>query len=320
MTHVTNRSNPGAWDGKPYNFFGDYLKDRFKTRVLKLPLDAGLGCPNRDGTLGSGGCVFCSEEGSAPPHLEGTDGLHEQMTRSIESFRRADASTQFIAYFQAYTNTYAPLPHLKELYDTALSGGPMAGLMIGTRPDCLDNDVLDLIKSYDRDDFELWLEIGMQTMHEKSLYFLNRRHSHGDTRDAVRRAAERRLKVCLHIILGIPGETWEDMMDTAVEISSLPVQGVKLHHLHVIKGTPLEDIYNECDMRLPDFREYVSTVCDFLERLCPDILVHRLLGDRDEDSLVAPLWGLHKGTVLKAIEDEFQRRGSRQGHLREGEM
>ncbi|MCU0844578.1 MAG: TIGR01212 family radical SAM protein [Spirochaetes bacterium] len=300
---------------RAYNFFGDYLWNTYGTRVLKLPIDAGFTCPNRDGTTGDSGCVFCSEEGSASPTARGRSDVREQMGNARRSFRRSEAETRYIAYFQAFTNTYAPVERLRELYDTALADEDVMGLMIGTRPDCLGDEVLDLIASYARPGFELWLEVGMQTMHERSLAFLRRGHSHEATRDALLRAARRGIAVCAHIILGIPGESWEDMMATAVELSALPVRGVKIHHLHVIAGTELERLYRTTDFRLPSLGEYISIVCDFLERLRPDILIHRLLGDRAPATLVAPAWGLHKGTVLGAIDEEFARRVTRQGFL-----
>jgi hypothetical protein len=300
---------------RAYNFFGDYLWNTYGTRVLKLPIDAGFTCPNRDGTTGDSGCVFCSEEGSASPTARGRSDVREQMGNARRSFRRSEAETRYIPYFQAFTNTYAPVERLRELYDTALADEDVMGLMIGTRPDCLGDEVLDLIASYARPGFELWLEVGMQTMHERSLAFLRRGHSHEATRDALLRAARRGIAVCAHIILGIPGESWEDMMATAVELSALPVRGVKIHHLHVIAGTELERLYRTTDFRLPSLGEYISIVCDFLERLRPDILIHRLLGDRAPATLVAPAWGLHKGTVLGAIDEEFARRVTRQGFL-----
>ena len=305
----------GDRKNRPYNFFGDYLLQRYHTRVLKLPIDAGLGCPNRDGTLDDSGCIFCSAEGSASPSIRGISDIADQMSNARQSFRRSDEATRFIAYFQAFSNTYGPPELLKKMYDTAVSGNDIVGLMIGTRPDCLSNEIIEIISSYAREDFELWLEIGMQTMHDRSLDLLNRRHTHADTRSAVLRAGKRNIRLCAHLILGIPGETWEDMMSTAREVSSLPINGVKLHHLHVIKDTPLADLYAHGDFKVMEFRDYISTVCDFIERLRPDILIHRLLGDREETTLLAPLWGLHKGTVLKAIEDEFLSRGSRQGLL-----
>lgn len=310
-----NRSDPRFWNGKPYNFFGDYLQERFLVRILKLSLNAHLGCPNRDGTFDSGGCIFCASDGSASPFISSHKNILDQMEVARDAFRRGNVPTKYIAYFQAFTNTYADVETLKTLYDSALSFGDIVGLMIGTRPDCLSDEVLDLIASYKKDDFELWLEIGMQTMHDQSLKFLNRHHSHIQTVDAVRRSSSRGINICLHVILGIPGENWEHMMKTAFEVSTLPVQGVKLHHLHVISGTKLETLYLKDNIALLTFNEYVSTACDFLERLRGDILIHRLSGDRDRETLIAPAWGLHKGTVIKAIEDEFTRRGTHQGFL-----
>jgi radical SAM protein (TIGR01212 family) len=310
-----NTSKRGHWYGRPYYFFGDYLQNKYGCRILKLPIDSGLSCPNRDPVTGSGGCVFCGDDGSASPTTSGYDDIAGQMEAARSSFRRSDRSTRYIAYFQAFTNTNAPPRELKQLYDQAIAFPGIMGLMIGTRPDCLSDAVLDLIASYRRDGFELWLEIGMQSSHDRSLNFLNRRHSHDDTLRAVERAARRGIPLCAHLILGIPGESWKDMMATAHAVSSIALNGVKIHHLHVIRGTRLEELYSQGNLRLMELREYVSTACDFLERLRDDIIIHRLMGDRQEDSLVAPRWGLHKGTVLKAIEDEFARRGTCQSFL-----
>jgi radical SAM protein (TIGR01212 family) len=241
------------------------------------------------------------------------------MKAARESFRRSEQTTRYIAYFQAYTNTYDSCENLKKLYDEAVSGEDIVGLMVGTRPDCVSDEVLDLLASYDRNGLEVWLEIGMQSMHEKSLHYLNRHHDHNSTRNSVRRAAERGLKVCVHLILGIPGESWKDIMETADEVSLMPVKGVKFHHLHVIQNTELEILYNKKKFNTLSLKEYTSIVCDFIERLRPDIIVHRLMGDREEKTLIAPLWGLHKGTVLNSIESEFEKRGTYQGILFRGQ-
>lgn len=311
--------NPGSWSGKPYNFFGDYLYDRYRCRVFKLSIDAGLSCPNRDGTTGSDGCIFCSEEGSASPTIKGFETIAGQMTNAVNSLRRSFPDSLYIAYFQAFSNTYAPADLLRKLYDEAVSYPGITGLMIGTRPDCIGNEVLELIRSYKRENFELWLELGVQSMKDSSLDFLKRGHSVKQCTDAIRLAAVYDIPVCAHLIIGIPGETWQDMMDTATMISSLPVQGVKIHHLHIIKGTGLEKIYNSSHFSLMTLKEYISTLCDFLERLRPDIIIHRLMGDRHENSLVAPAWGVHKGTVQQGIDDEFKRRGTHQGFLCDGD-
>ena len=299
------------------NFFGDYLTKKFGCRVLKLPIDAGFTCPNKDGLVGKDGCIFCAEDGSASPSALGNADIAVQMEKARKGFKRSGADTKYIAYFQAFSNTYSSIGNLKQLYDKAAGVKDVIGLMLATRPDCLSNEILDLIAGYEKEKFELCLEIGMQTMHDMSLAFLNRGHSYSTTKDAVLRAHERKIPVCVHIILGIPGESWNDMMATAEEVSSLPVSGVKIHHLHVIRGTLLEKYYNSGEIKLLTFKEYISTVCDFIERLRPDILIHRLLGDRSAATLVAPKWGMHKGTVLKAIEDEFALRCTYQGFLRD---
>ncbi len=318
-SHTTSKGeghhNPGGWHGKPYHFFGDYLRHKYNARILKLPINAGLSCPNRDGKISDEGCIFCSEDGSASPTTEGIADIREQMVNAKRSFRRADSETRYIAYFQAFTNTYASPAKLKELYDAALSVNDVMGLMVATRPDCISDEVLSLLEKYQREGFELWLEIGMQSIHDKSLRYLNRGHTNKTTRESILKTAEKGISVCVHIILGIPNESWDDMMQTAQEISSLPIAGVKFHHLHVIRGSTLESYYRENRVPLMQFKEYTSTICDFIERLRPDILIHRLLGDRDERTLIAPQWGLHKGTVIKAIEDEFAKRGTFQGFL-----
>jgi radical SAM protein (TIGR01212 family) len=187
--------------------------------------------------------------------------------------------------------------------------------MIGTRPDCISREILEVISSYRKDNFELWIELGLQSVHDRSLEFLNRRHTFKQTENALNLIAEYCIPGCVNVILGIPGESWEEMMKTAEKITELPVAGVKIHHLHIIKDTPLAQIHQKEKFTLMTLKEYVSTVCDFIERLRPDILIHRLMGDRMEDSLVQPRWGLHKGTVLQAIEDEFSRRCTYQGFL-----
>lgn len=298
-----------------YRFFGNYLREKYGCRVLKLSINANLSCPNRNGTLSNAGCVFCSSDGSASPATAGTAGIREQMDTARESFKRSVQKTRYIAYFQAYTNTYDTCKNLKKLYDEAVSDNNIVGLMVGTRPDCVSDEVLDLLSSYKRPGFETWLEIGMQSMHNKSLDYLNRKHDHNSTLDAVKRAAKRDLNVCVHIILGIPGETWNDIMESANEVSSMPVKGVKFHHLHIIRNTQLEKLYDEKKFNTLTLKEYTSIICDFIERLRPDIIIHRLMGDREENTLVAPLWGLQKGTVLNSINTEFERRGTYQGIL-----
>jgi len=242
------------------------------------------------------------------------------MKNAVDTFTRTNSSTRYIAYFQAFTNTYAPVSTLEKLYDEAVSFPDIAGLMIGTRPDCISRDVLKLIKKYDRDNFELWIELGIQSMNNHSLDFLKRGHTVEKSIESIKLISEFDISVCVHVILGIPGETWDDMMDTAVKLSALPIHGVKIHHMHIIKDTELENIFNREHFVLMSLKEYVSTLCDFIERLRPDITIHRLMGDRHEDTLLYPKWSIHKGTVLQAIDDEFKKRATFQGFLYQGEF
>ncbi len=320
MTRKRDPSDRSGHAEKPYRSFGDHLQLNYGRRILKIPINANLSCPNREGSPVNRGCIFCSAEGSASPGTSPALRLEEQIDAIKRNFKRGGPGTGYIAYFQAYSNTYAPVKVLKNLYDRALSSPDMMGLMIGTRPDCLPDDVLDLIASYRRPGFELWLEIGMQSAHDRSLELLRRGHTLADTVDAVRRAAMRDIPVCAHLILGIPGETWRDMMNTALFIRSMALGGLKLHHLHVIRGTPLEAWHRDGRMIPLSLKEYASLLCDFLERVSPDLVIHRLMGDREEETLIAPLWSLYKGTAVKAIEDEFSRRGTRQGFLFDREV
>jgi radical SAM protein (TIGR01212 family) len=303
------------WNGKPYNFFGDYLDSKYNCKVLKLPINASLGCPNRDGKISRGGCIFCSEDGSSSPTALQSGQIIDQMDFAAKSHSRTFVDVRYIAYFQAYSNTYGSIPVLKNLYDTAISYNKTIGLMIGTRPDCIDESIIQLISSYQKDEFELWIELGMQTSCNPSLEILNRGHTNEQTLAAIELCSKYNLNICLHIILGIPGESWSDMMKTAELISTLPVKGVKLHHLHVIKNTPLHERYLKDEIKLLSFHEYLDTLCDFIERLRGDILIHRIAGDKNEDHLIAPSWGMLKGSVQTGLINKFIQRGSWQGLL-----
>jgi uncharacterized protein len=303
------------WQGLPYNFFGNYLSEKHGCRVFKLPINAGLGCPNRDGTIGIGGCIFCSEEGSSSPTALCSDDIIAQMRNASRSFGRTFDTTKYLAYFQAFTNTYASADHLKTLFDTTLAFPETIGMMIGTRPDCILDEHLELISSYASRCSELWLEIGMQSIHNKSLSFLKRGHTYEDSLSAIHRISAHPIDICLHIILGIPGESWNEMMETAQTISALPVKGIKIHHMHVIRDTELERMYNEKKISLLKPDEYISTLADFLERIRPDILIHRISGDCPLEKLIAPAWGLHKGSIQTNLDNEFIRRGTWQGFM-----
>ena len=297
---------------KRYYPFGQHLKEVFGEKVLKISVDAGFSCPNRDGKAGKNGCIYCSEGSHYLPEEQRNLPVREQLISSISRIREKLDVNKFIAYFQAYSNTYSPISNLKKLYDEALSVDGIIGLSIGTRPDCLSDKTLDLLEEYAEKTY-LWLEIGLQSIHNKTLKFINRGHTFEQFMDAVERAKGRGFKICTHVILGLPGESYDSIMETAKAVGELGIDGIKLHHLHVLKGTPLEKIYLNKGFNLLDEDSYVNLVCDFLEYLPHDIIIQRLVGDAPNDRLVAPLWSLSKSDIIRAIDKEMERRGSYQG-------
>ena len=299
---------------KRYNAFSGELKRIFGCKVQRISVDAGFSCPNRDGSLDSDGCIFCGGNGSGSFGIRRGLTISGQLEDGKEVMRRKYRAGKFLAYFQAYSNTYAPVERLRDLFSEALSVPDVTGLVIATRPDCLPDDVLDYLQELSHQTY-LWLELGMQSMYDRSLELINRRHDHSCTVDAVRRAKARGLRVCAHIILGLPGETREEMLAVAGELNRLSVDGVKLHLLHVMKGTVLAEMYGRGEVNVLDRDEYAGLVCDFLELLDPSLLIHRLTGDGGHDNLIAPLWSLKKFEVLNLIDAEMERRGTRQGSL-----
>ncbi len=297
---------------KRYSAFSDELKREFGCKVQRISVDAGLTCPNRDGSLDTDGCIFCGGHGSGSYGIRRDLDIVAQLEDGKEVMRRKYRARKFLGYFQAYSNTYAAVVRLRELFSEALTVPDVIGLIIATRPDCLPDDVLDYLQDLSRQTY-LWLELGMQSMHEKSLELINRRHDHGCSVDAVQRAKSRGLRVCAHVILGLPGETRDEMLAMAGELNRLGVDGVKLHLLHVMKGTVLAGMYGRGEVKVMARDDYAGLVCDFLELLDPRILIHRLTGDGGHDNLIAPLWSLKKFEILNLIDAEMERRGTRQG-------
>jgi radical SAM protein (TIGR01212 family) len=297
---------------KRYNTFSDVLKRVFGCKVQRISVDAGLACPNRDGSLDTEGCIFCGGSGSGSFGIRRELDISGQLEDGKEVMRRKYKASQFIAYFQAYSNTYAPVEQLKPLYAEALSVPDVVGLIIATRPDCLPDDVLDLLQELSRRTY-LWLELGIQSSLDRSLTLINRRHDHACSVDAIQRSKARGLRVCAHVILGLPGESRDETLDMTAELNRLGVDGVKLHLLHVMKGTLLAEMYGRGEVKVLDRDEYAGLVCDFLELLEPQVLIHRLTGDGGHDNLVAPLWSLRKFEILNLIDAELERRGTRQG-------
>lgn len=297
---------------KRYNAFSAELKRVFGCRVHRISVDAGFTCPNRDGSAGTSGCIYCGGKGSGAHGILPGASITEQIEAGREVMVRKYKAKRFLAYFQAYSNTYAPPHILRRLYDEALAVEDVVGLIVGTRPDCLPPQTLDLLAEYAVGTY-FWLELGLQSPLDRTLTLLRRGHDFAAFRSAVRACTERGIRVCAHIILGLPGESRDEMLDTARVLNGLGIHGVKIHLLHVMKDTPLAEMYRRGEAPLLERDEYVGLVCDFLERLRPEISIQRLTGDGGHDHLLAPFWSLRKFEVLNAIDCELERRGARQG-------
>jgi len=298
-----------------YYPFSAYLRGRFGCKVQKISLNAGFTCPNRDGTVGRGGCTYCVNESFNPQAGGPIKPIREQMADGMAYMKRRYRAEKFFAYFQAFTNTFAAPEILRARYDEAVGLDDVVGLSIGTRPDCVPDPVLNLVESY-TDRMEVWLEYGLQSASDKTLDRVNRGHDVAAFRDAVERTRGRGIKICAHVILGMPGETWDDMMATARFIAAQNVDGVKLHHLYIARGTAMEKDFRAGRVEVFSASEYVKVACDFLERIQPSVTIQRLVGDTTStEVLIAPHWPEAKSSVLRMVTDEFRRRGTTQGTL-----
>ncbi len=300
---------------KRYRDLNTYLREIFGERVQKIPIDAGFGCPNRDGSISDKGCIFCDSRGSGTGALINKGiSIKDQVKAAREYLKKRYKARRFIAYFQSFTNTYAPVSRLKEVYEQALCFEDIVGISIGTRPDCVDEEKLRLIASY-KEQYMVWIEYGLQSAHDTTLNRINRGHDVACFERAVRMTERYGINICAHVILGLPGEDRDMMLDTARYISSLPIHGVKIHLLYVVEGTPLAEMYKRGELRCLDMEEYVGLVVDFLEVLRPDIVIQRLTGDPVRDELVAPAWAKEKGKVLRMIQEGLEKRNTYQGRL-----
>ena len=294
-----------------YYSFNKYLKKRFGQKVRRVSLNSGFSCPHRkDGDMESG-CIFCNESGFSL-NSENTSPVEDQLAEGIHKLRRAYGINKFIAYFQNATGTNAPLPELKKCYDVVKKFKDVNSIYISTRPDCVDKEKLDLIAAYN-DIFEVWIEYGVQTFHDRSLKFLNRRHTVFDSINAIKDTHDRGIKVGAHIILGLPNESNNDMIETAKVLTQLPVDGVKLHVLHVLDNTKLQKLYAEGGIKLLSKEEYIENACNFMEYLNPECVMMRLVSNAYKEHLVAPRWINEKISVIEGIKTEFKRRGTFQG-------
>lgn len=286
-----------------FNAIGPYLKQAFGCRLVKLSLDGGFTCPNRDGKVGRGGCLFCSEDGSG----RYASNIEEQ----VELLKYKWPDSKYIAYFQNHTNTYAEPSRLRVLWDQALTYPGVVGLAVATRPDCLPEDVLDLLSEYKEKTF-LWVELGLQTSNEATAFAMNRCYENAVFETAMTQLSKRDIKAVVHLILGLPGEDRQDMLSSADYVASFNPFGLKLHMLHLMKNTGLANMYPS-EFRTFEKEEYVRLVVDILQKLPQSITIHRLTGDSPKEDLIAPLWSCDKLSVLNGIQKEFKRRNSFSG-------
>jgi uncharacterized protein len=299
-------------DPNRYYDLNTYYREIFGCRVQKISLDAGLSCPNRDGTISTGGCIFCNERGSGT----GASAKHLSITAQLEEgkkrLRQRYKAQKFIAYFQSFSNTYAPIDTLSRLYREALTVEGVVGLSIGTRPDCVNEEVVSLLAGFTPNRL-IWVEYGLQSVHDETLKRINRGHDFRCFEQAVHATQGKGIKICAHIILGLPGETTDQMLETAKVISLLGIDGVKLHLLYVIKGTPLEKEYREGRYRCLEQEEYIDIVRRFLEFLPPKMVIQRLTGDPHPGELVAPAWSLKKQETIAQLKAKMGEENSWQG-------
>ena len=296
---------------KRYNQFSAYLKDKFGVKVYKITLDAGFSCPNRDGKISTGGCIFCDDGGSFSQAHSNLLSIEEQVQTGIKTLSGRFKAEKFMSYFQAFSNTYKPVTELEKIYNASLCDDRIVGLSIGTRPDCVDDEKLKLISSYAQD-YETWVEYGLQSIHDKTLERINRGHDFDCFLKAYEKTKENNIKVCVHVIFGL-WESHDEIMQTAQKLAELKVDGVKIHMLCALENTKLANLYRAGEIDFMTEDEYVQTVCDFLEYLPPDTTIHRLAGNGFSKTLIAPQWLGKKFDCLNKIDREIVKRNSYQG-------
>lgn len=300
------------WGEKPYHSLDYMLRERFGEKVYKVTLNGGMSCPNRDGKLGTRGCIFCSAGGSGDFAADSSLSITEQIDRQISILSSKRPIHKYIAYFQAFTNTYAPVEYLEKIFTEALAHPGIAALSIGTRPDCLGKDVVALLSRLNRQK-PVWVELGLQTIHEKTAAYIRRGYPLSCFEDAVRRLRSEDIDVIVHTILGLPGESTQDILNTMKYLNHQDIQGIKLQLLHVLRGTDLASDYEKGLFRTYERDEYISLVISCLEHLRPDMVIHRITGDGPKDLLIAPLWASRKREVLNLLHHQMKENHNYQG-------
>ena len=292
----------------------DFLKEKFNEKIYKVSLDGGFTCPNRDGKVSRGGCIFCSENGSGDFTATKLKSIHAQIEEQIDLVSKKYKGDKYIAYFQNFTNTYAEVSYLRKIYEEALSHEKIVGLAIATRPDCLEDDVLELLAELNKKTF-LWVELGLQTLNDDVAKYFNRAYETEIYKEASEKLNKLNIKFVTHIIIGLPKEENDDYLKTAIFAQNCGTWGIKLHLMYVVKNTPLEKLYLNGALKVNTEEEYVEKVVNVLENISSEIVVHRLTGDGDRETLVAPLWSIKKIDVLNSIHKELKRRNTYQGKL-----
>lgn len=300
------------WGEKPYHSLDYMLRERFGEKVYKVTLNGGMSCPNRDGKFGTRGCIFCSAGGSGDFAADSSLSITEQIDRQISILSAKRPIHKYIAYFQAFTNTYAPVEYLEKIFTEALAHPGIAALSIGTRPDCLGKDVVALLSRLNRQK-PVWVELGLQTIHEKTAAYIRRGYPLSCFEDAVRRLRSEDIDVIVHTILGLPGESTQDILNTMKYLNHQDIQGIKLQLLHVLRGTDLASDYEKGLFRTYERDEYISLVISCLEHLRPDMVIHRITGDGPKDLLIAPLWASRKREVLNLLHHQMKENHNYQG-------
>lgn len=296
------------------NTFGQHMLKQYGERVHKIAINAGFTCPNRDGSKGVGGCTFCNNQ-SFNPSRKNHPGIKEQINAGKEVIPKRTGAKQYLAYFQAYTNTYDQVEHLAVQYEQALAEKNIIGLSIGTRPDCVPGEVLDLLCRYRDQGHEVWLELGLQSAHDNTLKKINRGHGFAEYAQAVEASQARGLSVCTHLILGLPGESYRQMLESLNQVIRLGTEGLKLHPLHVVKGTQLARQWKHGRYVPLGMNEYIEIAASLIERTPEEIIYHRVTATAQNDILLAPGWCVKKWMIINGIENELNRRNSFQGRL-----
>jgi radical SAM protein (TIGR01212 family) len=304
-------AKPDFWKNKKrYYDLKSYWRNLFGCKVHKLSIDAGFTCPNRDGHVAIGGCIYCDGRGSKMRQKGELPSVADQIAAGKKYYAASDS--KYIAYFQTFTNTYAPVEKLLALYNEALAQEDVIGLSIGTRPDCLAPDIIELLSGYAKK-YHVWVELGLQSIHDRTLQFINRGHNFQQFLDAVNALAGSSLNICVHVIIGLPGEGDEDVLKTAKTLAALPIKGIKIHSLLALDGTTLGEMYKKGSIPMISKGKYVALTADVLEVLPPEIVIQRLTADGYRDIFLAPDWAMNKLNILNSINRELEKRNTYQG-------